>query len=158
VRPDPERVADILDAIARIERRMTEDFERFARDEMLQIWVVHHLEIVGEAAKHLSPGYRAGRPDIPWNEIIRMRDRLVHGYWDVDVRTTWSTVQRDLPMLRAALAGGSGRGGPAGAAGPRPRRRGRSGGLGAAPVRPRQARPPARGRRSAGGPAGPGVR
>jgi uncharacterized protein with HEPN domain len=104
VRPESERVADILDAIARIQRRMTDDLEPFARDEMLQIWAVHHLEIIGEAARHLSPEYRAARPGIPWSEIIRMRDRLVHGYWDINVRMVWSTVKQDLPKLRAALA------------------------------------------------------
>jgi uncharacterized protein with HEPN domain len=103
VRPDSERAGDILNAIARIEQRTATDFEQFAGDELLQIWAVHHMEIIGEAAKHLSTEFRAAHSGIPWSEIIRMRDRLVHGYWDVNVRIVWSTIKEDLPRLREAL-------------------------------------------------------
>lgn len=103
MRSDTDRVEDILRAIGRIERETAIGQERFRRDEMLQTWVIHHLEIIGEAVKGLSDGYTAARPEIPWSAIARMRDRLVHGYWDIDIDAVWQTIQRDLPKLRSAV-------------------------------------------------------
>jgi uncharacterized protein with HEPN domain len=103
MRSDSDRAGDILNAITRIERRTTTSFEQFSEDELLQIWAVHHLEIIGEAAKYLSSEFRAAHPDVAWSEIIRMRDRLVHGYWDVHARIVWSTIKADLPRLRDGL-------------------------------------------------------
>lgn len=103
MRSDADRVEDILRAIDRIERKTAVAKHPFREDEMLQTWVVHHLEIIGEAAKGLSDEFRSGRPEIPWSAIARMRDRLIHGYWDVDLDAVSQTVQRDLPELRSAL-------------------------------------------------------
>lgn len=104
MRSDADRVEDILRAIDRIERRAATGRERFLHDELLQTWVVHHLEIIGEAVKGLSDEFRAARPAIPWGAIARMRDRLIHGYWDIDLEAVWVTIQRDLPELRSAVA------------------------------------------------------
>ncbi len=93
----------MLEAIVRIQDRVRSDKGAFVRDEMLQIWVVHHLEILGEAAKGLSEGFRISRPEVPWSAVARMRDRLVHGYWNVDLDAVWQVVVRDLPNLWAAL-------------------------------------------------------
>jgi uncharacterized protein with HEPN domain len=59
--------------------------------------------VLGEAAKRLSPELRARHPDIPWRAIAGMRDRLVHGYDDVDLDLVWKTVSEDLPALIARL-------------------------------------------------------
>lgn len=104
MRSDADRVEDILRAIDRIERQTATGRERFLHDELLQTWVVHHLEIIGEAVKGLSDEFRAARPAIPWIAIARMRDRLIHGYWDIDLEAVWVTIQRDLPELRSAVA------------------------------------------------------
>lgn len=103
MRSDADRAADILRAIERIERRIGADYEQFLRDEMLQTWVVHHLEIIGEAIKGLSEGFRAARPDVPWSEAARMPDRLIHACWDIDVRAVWQTARRDLPPMGDAI-------------------------------------------------------
>ena len=104
MRSDSDRVDDILRAIARIEREAkVGGRDRFLHDEMLQTWVVHHLEIIGEAVKGLSEAYRAARPAIPWSAVARMGDRLTHGYWDIDLEAVWQTIERDLPDLRAAI-------------------------------------------------------
>ena len=103
MRSDADRVKDILRAIGRIERETAIGQERFRKDEMLQTWVIHHLEIIGEAVKGLSDEYKAARPAIPWSAIARMRDRLVHGYWDIDLDAVWQTIQRDLSQLRSAV-------------------------------------------------------
>ena len=103
MRTDADRGEDILRAIRRIERETADAQERFRRDEMLQTWVIHHLEIIGEAVKGLSDEYKAARPAIPWSAIARMRDRLIHGYWDVDLDAVWQTIRRDLPHLRSGI-------------------------------------------------------
>lgn len=103
MRSDADRVDDILRAIARIERETAGEHERFLHDELLQTWVVHHLEIIGEAVKGLSDEYRVARPEVPWSAIARMGDRLIHGYWDIDLDAVWQTIQRDIPGLRSAL-------------------------------------------------------
>lgn len=61
------------------------------------------VEIVGEAAKHVSPDLRAAHPDVPWTAAARMRDRLIHHYFDINLDTLWQTVPDDLPRLLAAL-------------------------------------------------------
>ena len=103
MRTDADRVQDILEAIARIEIRTAGGRAEFERDEMLQTWVVHHLEIVGEAVKGLSEEFRRARPETPWNAVARMRDRLVHGYWEVDLKAVWQVVERDLAPLKKSV-------------------------------------------------------
>jgi len=61
------------------------------------------LEIVGEAAKHVSPEFQAAQPGVPWAAAARMRDRLVHHYFDVNLDILWQTVTEDLPRLLETL-------------------------------------------------------
>ena len=57
------------------------------------------LEVIWEAANHLDPAFCALHPEIPWRLLVGMRNRLVHGYADVDSDITWTTVNEDLPSL-----------------------------------------------------------
>ena len=77
--------------------------ERFRASRMHQLAVLKALETVGEAAARLSEKTKAVHPDIPWREIIGMRNRLVHGYFEVDLEKVWDTVREDLPPLIASL-------------------------------------------------------
>ena len=61
------------------------------------------LEIVGEAARGVSSDCQSDHPGIPWRKMIGMRDRLIHGYFDVNLDVVWSTISQDLPPLIAAL-------------------------------------------------------
>ena len=72
-------------------------------DPMLNLALVRLLEIIGEAAKALSPTLCAAHPEIPWKKISGMRDRLIHGYADVNLDVVWETVTQDLPPLITAL-------------------------------------------------------
>ena len=65
--------------------------------------LVRLVEIVGEAATRVSAATRAELPDVAWHEIVGMRNRVVHGYNDVNLTVVWSTVTRDMPPLIAAL-------------------------------------------------------
>jgi uncharacterized protein with HEPN domain len=72
-------------------------------DEMLQLALVRLIEVLGEAAKGVSPDCRQAYPEIPWKQIAGTRDRLVHGYFDVDLDIVWEIVSADLPDLLATL-------------------------------------------------------
>jgi len=64
MRSDRERLLDILEAIAKIEQHVSSDIKAFADDEMQQVWVIHHLQIVGEAAYGLSQRFKAAHPQV----------------------------------------------------------------------------------------------
>jgi uncharacterized protein with HEPN domain len=70
---------------------------------MLLFALVRAVEIVGEAASRVEGEARETLPDVPWPEIVGMRNRLIHAYFDVDRDILWSTVIQALPALRSAL-------------------------------------------------------
>jgi uncharacterized protein with HEPN domain len=72
-------------------------------DLMLQFAIVRAIEIIGEAAARLADATRDAHPEIPWSNMIGMRNRLAHGYFDVDLDIVWRTVERHLGPLAAAL-------------------------------------------------------
>ncbi|MFZ1756346.1 MAG: DUF86 domain-containing protein [Caldilineaceae bacterium] len=65
--------------------------------------VTRALEIIGEAANHLSPQFRKQHPDVPWDDIIGMRNIVVHGYFGVDIDVIWRTAQEDIPVLKQQI-------------------------------------------------------
>ncbi|MCX6029787.1 MAG: DUF86 domain-containing protein [Chloroflexi bacterium] len=103
MRSDRERLLDILEAIGKIEQHTSSDIEAFADDEMQQVWIIHHLQIVGEAAYGLSQNFKANHPQIPWVQIIGMRHVLVHGYFEIDLDIVWTVIEKDLPPLKSAI-------------------------------------------------------
>jgi uncharacterized protein with HEPN domain len=74
VRTDRERLIDISDAIHKIEEQTGFGEERFRSDEMVQVWVVYHLQIIGEAVARLSQALKANSPGVPWADIVGMRN------------------------------------------------------------------------------------
>jgi uncharacterized protein with HEPN domain len=72
-------------------------------DAMLTLALTRLVEIIGEAAKHVSGRTRALAPGIPWREIAGARDRLAHGYFEVDLDILWNIATVDLPALRPEL-------------------------------------------------------
>ncbi|MFQ5744953.1 MAG: DUF86 domain-containing protein [Acidobacteriota bacterium] len=103
MRDPKERLRDILDAIAAIERYCDRDKVAFEHDELLQVWFLRHLQIIGEAARALPEEVRALAPDIPWSKIIGMRNILVHGYFEIDTDIVWDAVTHDVPHLKPAV-------------------------------------------------------
>ncbi len=79
-------------------------FEEFQNDERVLLAVVRALEIIGEAARHIPKSVRDRYPAVPWKQIIGMRDKVIHGYFGVDVEVVWRTVKENLPPLRQAIA------------------------------------------------------
>ena len=70
---------------------------------MTQTWVVHHLQIIGEAASQVRGGLRDHHPELPWPQIVAMRNILVHDYLGVDLEEILSAVERDLPDLKCKI-------------------------------------------------------
>ena len=94
------------DALSFAEERQRQDLDT---DRQLVLAVVKCVEIIGEAAGRVSPEGQSEVPDLPWREIIAMRHRLVHAYYDINLDVVWSTVREDLPPLADALRRALGR-------------------------------------------------
>ena len=77
--------------------------ERFDSDEDLQIIITHLIQIIGEAATHVSPATREAHPEVPWIDIAGMRHRIVHDYVNIDLEIVWETATRRLPELITQL-------------------------------------------------------
>ena len=102
--PDDHVRLHMMDAAASAVRftygRTREDLDR---DQLLTFGVTHAVMIIGEAAARISPTSRAEVPDVPWTQIVGMRNRLVHAYFDIDRDILWETVTAAIPDLLAKL-------------------------------------------------------
>lgn len=97
-------LADMLEAMERIDRYTTDlDLSAFLADEKTSDAVVRNLEIVGEAAAHVPAEYWATVPDVESAKIVGLRNRVVHGYFAVDLELVWRIVKSDLPPLTSRL-------------------------------------------------------
>ena len=103
MRSDNERLLDIRDSIEHINKYAARGKEAFGEDELIQTWVLHHLQILGEAAANISDELKQSCPQIAWHKIVGMRNILVHGYFGIDIDVVWQVVQDDLPELEQQL-------------------------------------------------------
>lgn len=86
-------IEDILDAMEKAEIAVSGvDYDHFANDFRINYVVVRALEIVGEATKRLPPAFREQYPHIPWKKMAGMRDRIIHGYDNVNLEIVWQVV------------------------------------------------------------------
>jgi uncharacterized protein with HEPN domain len=107
----------MLDAIAAIKRRQPASKAAFDAEEMVQVWMLRHIQIIGEAAAGITRETRALAGTIPWGQIVGMRNALVHACWctptgarllvhayfNIDWDAVWLVVIRDLPQLEPDL-------------------------------------------------------
>ncbi len=95
--------AVLLDMLTAVQRALSFatglDRDGFGADLKTQSAVLHQLLVLGEAAKRLSDGFREAHPEAPWKAVAGMRDRIIHGYDDVDLAEVWRTIESDLPAL-----------------------------------------------------------
>ena len=100
IQDDKTRIKHMLDAANKavnfVDNRNFQDLED---DEMLALALVKLIEIIGEAASRISKQYQASHPQIPWSAMIGIRNRLVHAYFDINLKILWQTTQEDLPFL-----------------------------------------------------------
>ncbi len=96
-----DRLQDILDAIDQIEVEQIKGRVAFESSPLIQVWMVHHLMIVGEAVRSIDPAVRQRYPSIPWRQIAGMRNILVHDYFRINQEIVWETVEKHIPPLKA---------------------------------------------------------
>jgi uncharacterized protein with HEPN domain len=99
-RDERERLLDILEAIERIDKYAVQGKDVFDSDELIQNWFVSHITVIGEACRALPNEFQARYANVPWADIIGMRNILVHHYFGIDEDAIWSVVEKDLPELK----------------------------------------------------------
>jgi uncharacterized protein with HEPN domain len=99
MRDDRERLLDNHEAIENVRKYAARGKDAFRNDELIQTWILHHIQILGEAAARISDEFQERHPDIPWFKIVGMRNILVHDYFNIDIDAVWSVVENDLPLL-----------------------------------------------------------
>ena len=97
-------IGHIWESIERIEQ-VTHGITRsdFMRSVPIQDAVIRRLEIMGEATKNLPKDFLTQYPQVRWHEMARMRDKLIHHYFGVDLKITWNVVKKDLPDLKRKI-------------------------------------------------------
>ena len=103
MKDDVPYIRHMRDAVDDILQYATAGHDAFLADSMRQDAVIRKLEVLGEAAKHLSEAMKSRRPDVPWREIAGMRDKMIHEYFGVNLEIVWTVVERELPILKRAL-------------------------------------------------------
>lgn len=102
-----ERDRDLLvlmrDSLQRAQRWPAEGGPEWTADEKTVAAVAHMIAQLGELARRLSESARAARPDLPWRDLIGMRNRIYHDYGGLDLERLRETVEKDLPQLQEAI-------------------------------------------------------
>src|SRR5574338_969066 len=101
MRDDRERLLDMLEAIQKIEQYAHDESFSPQSEDLVEVWMIHHLQIIGEAASRVSSQLREKNPEVAWGGMIGMRHVLVHGYFETDKELVWRVVKHDLPNLKA---------------------------------------------------------
>ncbi|HEY4483441.1 MAG TPA: DUF86 domain-containing protein [Candidatus Paceibacterota bacterium] len=101
---DKAYLQHIAEAVLKIDKYTKNATETtFVQDEMMRDAVVREFEIIGEASRRLSDLSRRKTEEIPWSQVIAMRNKLSHEYFGVDFKAVWAVVQRDLSPLSRAV-------------------------------------------------------
>ena len=103
MRSNRQRLEDILECIAAIRRYTGEGRARFDAEELVRVWCLRHLEVIGEAVAQLPRELREQYPEVPWRAIVAMRNLLIHGYADAEDEELWRVVENDLEPLRRCV-------------------------------------------------------
>ena len=98
-----ERFLDMLEAIQRIEKYAGRGRQAFVADELIQTYIVHNLQMLGEAAAKIPSDQQREYPELPWPKMIGMRNVLVHNYFNIDLDIVWQVVESELPILKDSL-------------------------------------------------------
>ena len=97
-------VKDILDCIEKIQSFVGDmDYDQFKENDMVSSAVIIKLEIIGEATKNLPDFIREKYPEIPWKDMARMRDKIIHFYFGVDYEIVWKVIKERLPELKTKI-------------------------------------------------------
>jgi len=94
---------DILEALEKIEKYAAKGERAFYKEELIQVWLIYYIQVIGEAANQLSPSFKRSRDEVPWRSVTAMRNVLVHQYFGIDLNEVWDTISIDLPVLKAKI-------------------------------------------------------
>ncbi len=100
MKDDRPYLADILQALERVEEIGHRGRDAFLADWLLQDAAIRNFEIVGEAVKRVSPALVAAHPEIPWADLAGFRDVLIHQYFRVDLEIVWALIEQRVAALR----------------------------------------------------------
>jgi len=101
---DNARIQHIYDAILEIELYVNQiSYEDFNLNSMMQYACVKQLEIMGEAANHLTPSFKKLYSEIQWREIIGLRNILIHEYFGIDTKIVWDIIKTDIVSLKSEV-------------------------------------------------------
>ena len=103
MRDDTERLRDMLEAIERLEKYANQGKTVFEQQELIQTWVIYHLQIIGEAARAISQEFKARHNEIPWRDASDLRNQIIHEYFRVNLDIIWDIVQNDIPPLKRQI-------------------------------------------------------
>jgi len=103
MRDNREKLRDILEAIERINKYAVQGRKNFEENELIQSWFMQNLQIIGEASRALSADIREQNPQVPWSQIIGMRNVLTHNYFEIDLDVVWLVIERELPNLKPQI-------------------------------------------------------
>ena len=103
MRDDYQRLLDIREGIGRIEKYTSAGRQEFEKNELVQTWVIHHLQIVCEAARALTTRCKEQQPQVPWEKIAGMRNIFIDQYFGIDTDIVWAVVEKDLASLKTAI-------------------------------------------------------
>ena len=102
---DRDFLLDIVELIETINRHRPDTVDGFIGDEVLLTAVIHWIQTLGEAANGVSEESRSSYPDVPWRQVVDMRNLLAHRYRHVDSAIVWQVVVGDLPNLETQIRG-----------------------------------------------------
>ncbi len=90
-------LSDISESISKVKTFIQDlNYEQFLEDDKTQYAVIRALEIIGEAAKQIPDEIKDQYSNLPWKEIVKMRDKLIHHYYGVDLEVVWNTLNEDF--------------------------------------------------------------
>lgn len=102
---DEARLRHILDAISEIQSYLEDsDLEEFSTNSMKKYASIKQLEIIGEAANHISQTTKGKYSGVEWREIIGLRNILIHEYFGVDENVVWGIISKDIPVLKSQIS------------------------------------------------------
>ena len=97
-------LSHILDSCSNILEFIKDiDYNTFIKKRLIQSAVIRELEIIGEATKNLSNDIINHSKEIPWKKLAGMRDKLIHGYFTVDLKEVWITTKKDITILNKSI-------------------------------------------------------
>ena len=103
MRSQRERLLDILNAIEAIEEHADRGQDAYVHDKLIQGWMILQLQRIGEAAARLADTISEQCPEIPWQDIVGMRNILTHEYFGISLTRVWMTVVNDVPVPKECV-------------------------------------------------------